>query len=99
MPGRVQIGANTVPVSGQIDRLVVTQNSILIADFKTNRPAPRRIADVPNYVRQLALYRAVLTNLYPGKSIRAALIWTEVPDMMEVSAADLDAALARVTPA
>jgi len=89
-----------VLVSGQIDRLVVTQSSVLIADFKTNRPPPRRIEDVPPaYVRQLALYRAVLAKLYPEKSIRAALVWTEVPDLMELSAEHLDAALARVTPA
>jgi hypothetical protein len=29
--------------------------------------------------------------------VRAAVIWTEVPDLMELSASDLDAALARVT--
>ena len=49
------------------------------------------------YVAQLALYRAVLAKLYPGKAIRAALVWTEVPDLMEVSAAAMDAALAAVT--
>jgi ATP-dependent helicase/nuclease subunit A len=37
--------------------------------------------------------------LYPEKAIRAALIWTEVPDLMELSAEVLDAALARVTSA
>jgi ATP-dependent helicase/nuclease subunit A len=98
--GRLQRDGKTVLVSGQIDRLVVTQSSVLIADFKTNRPPPRRIEDVPPaYVRQLALYRAVLAKLYPEKSIRAALVWTEVPDLMELSAEHLDAALARVTPA
>ena len=73
---------------------------MLIADFKTNRPAPRRIEDVPPaYVRQLALYRAVLDKVVPGKPVRAALIWTEVPDLMELSAEALDAALAQVTSA
>ncbi len=48
----------------------------------------------PAYVAQLALYRAVLGQLYPGKAIRAALVWTDVPDLMEVSAAALDQALA-----
>ncbi len=87
-------------VFGQIDRLAVTQTSVLIADFKTNRPAPRRIAEVPpGYLRQLALYRAVLAKLYPDKPLRAALIWTEVPDLMELSGAALDAALAGITPA
>jgi len=37
--GRLDIGGKTVRVSGQIDRLAVTQTSVLIADFKTNRPA------------------------------------------------------------
>jgi ATP-dependent helicase/nuclease subunit A len=98
--GRLMRGGETVRVSGQIDRLAVTQSSVLIADFKTNRPAPRRIDDVPLvYVRQLALYRAVLQKLYPGKPVRAALIWTEVPDLMELSTEVLDAALLRITAA
>ena len=85
--GKLQLGGETVRVSGQIDRLTVTQDSVLIADFKTNRPPPRQIEDVPPaYVRQLALYRAVLTKLYPEKFVRAALVWTEVPDLMELSA-------------
>jgi ATP-dependent helicase/nuclease subunit A len=98
--GRLDLGGETVRVSGQIDRLAVTQTSVLIADFKTNRPAPRRIEDVPPpYLRQLALYRALLTKLYPDKAVRAALIWTEAPDLMELSGELLDAALARGTSA
>jgi len=94
--GRLHGG--TLAVSGQVDRLAVTSDSVLIADYKTNRPAPRRLAEVPDaYVGQLALYRAVLGELYPGKRIRAALVWTDVPDLMEISDATLDAALATVT--
>jgi ATP-dependent helicase/nuclease subunit A len=48
------------------------------------------------YIRQLALYRAVLAQLYPDKPIRAALIWTDVPDLMEVPAAALDRELETV---
>ena len=96
--GRLKGGA--LAVSGQVDRLAVTGDSVLIADYKTNRPAPRRLADVPPpYVAQLALYRAVLAELYPDKRIRAALVWTDVPDLMEISEASLDAALATVTSA
>jgi ATP-dependent helicase/nuclease subunit A len=98
--GRIRIGGKTMRVSGQIDRLAVTQGAVLIADFKSDRPAPRRIEEVPpDYVRQFALYRAVLQKLYPDRPVRAALIWTEVPDLMELSAGMLDAALAQVTPA
>ncbi len=77
---------------------MVTADAILIADHKTNRDPPRTLDKVPaGYVAQLALYRAVLAKLYPGKAIRAALVWTEVPDLMEVSAEAMDAALATVT--
>ena len=85
-------------MTGQVDRLVVTPDTVLIADYKTNRPAPRQFADVPKgYVSQLALYRALLAKTYPGRTIRAALIWTEVPDLMEVPAEHLDLALHAVT--
>jgi ATP-dependent helicase/nuclease subunit A len=97
--GRIERGGDTIAVSGQIDRLAVTADSVLIADYKTNRPAPARLADVPPaYVAQLALYRAVLARLFPGKTIRAALVWTEVPDLMEIPGPALDDALARVKP-
>jgi ATP-dependent helicase/nuclease subunit A len=81
-------------VSGQIDRLVVTEAEVLIVDFKTNQQPPSDLADVPPaYVRQLALYRAVLRQLYPGRAVRAALLWTEAPQFMELPASALDAAL------
>jgi ATP-dependent helicase/nuclease subunit A len=85
-------------VSGQIDRLAVTAAEVLIGDYKTNRPAPRTPAEVPpGYVRQLALYRAVLARLYPDRPVRAVLIWTDVPDLMELSPELLDAETARLT--
>jgi ATP-dependent helicase/nuclease subunit A len=82
-------------VSGQIDRLVVTPAEILIVDYKTNHAPPVAAAEAPQgYVRQLALYRAVLTKLYPQRPVRAALLWTEIPDLMEISVSALDAGLA-----
>jgi ATP-dependent helicase/nuclease subunit A len=98
--GKLVLGGEPVHVSGQVDRLVVTQAAVLIADFKTNRSPPRRIEQVPpKYAEQLAGYRAVLEKLYPGRPVRAALIWTEAPDIMELSGEVLDAALAGITPA
>jgi ATP-dependent helicase/nuclease subunit A len=96
--GRLDLSGRPVRVSGQIDRLAVTETEVLIADFKTNRPPPRRIEDVPRaYVTQLALYRALLARLYPEKTVRAALVWTEASDLMELSSPALDAALSSVT--
>jgi ATP-dependent helicase/nuclease subunit A len=86
-----------VLVSGQIDRLVVTENELLVVDFKTNQTPPDTAAEAPAaYIRQLALYRAILARLYPQRPIRTALLWTETPEFMEISAAALDAALASV---
>ena len=84
-------------VSGQIDRLVVTSGEVLIVDYKTNHAPPVVAAEAPSgYVRQLALYRAVLRKLYPRLPVRAALLWTETPELMEISAPALDAQLASI---
>jgi ATP-dependent helicase/nuclease subunit A len=88
----------TLHVSGQIDRLVVTADAVLIADYKTNRDPPKTVDEAPPvYVGQLALYRALLGKIYPERSIRAALVWTEIPALMELPAAMLDDAAARIT--
>jgi ATP-dependent helicase/nuclease subunit A len=89
LPGRPQ-----ALVSGQIDRLVVMPSEVLIVDFKTNHAPPATAAEAPQaYVRQLALYRAVLGRLYPQRTVRAALLWTETADLMEISPPALDAEL------
>jgi ATP-dependent helicase/nuclease subunit A len=89
LPGRPQ-----TLVSGQIDRLVVTPNEVLIVDFKTNHAPPATTAEAPAaYIHQLALYSAVLVRLYPQRQLRAALLWTETPELIEISASALDAQL------
>ena len=99
--GRIVIaGKPSTLVNGQIDRIAVTDTEVLIADYKTNRPAPKRLEDVPpSYLRQLALYRALLAKIYPAKRSKAALIWTDVPDLMELSDSVLDKALSEFTSA
>jgi ATP-dependent helicase/nuclease subunit A len=83
----VEIAGNIkgLVISGRIDRLAVSADRVLIVDYKTNRPAPENISAVPPaYVTQLSLYRLVLSRLYPQHRIAAALLWTEVPRLMEV---------------
>jgi ATP-dependent helicase/nuclease subunit A len=88
-------------VTGVVDRLVVAPDMVLIADYKTNRPAPKSLAETQQhyqgYIVQLSLYRAVLARLYPNRPIRAALVWTDVPALSEIPAEALDAALAALT--
>ena len=64
-------------VSGQVDRLLVTPDRVLVLDYKTNRPPPARVGDVPAlYLRQMAAYRAVLRIAFPGRALDCALVWT-----------------------
>jgi ATP-dependent helicase/nuclease subunit A len=93
-----QPGRQPTLVSGQIDRLVVTDSEVLIVDFKTNHGPPSQAAETPSaYVRQLALYRAILMRLYPQRPVRAALLWTETAEFMEISASALEAELASLS--
>jgi ATP-dependent helicase/nuclease subunit A len=86
-----------VRVSGQIDRLAVKDDAVLVADFKTNRPPPASAEATPALYRaQMALYRAALAKLYPGRRIACALIWTDGARLMALPDALLDAELATI---
>ena len=70
---------------------------MLIADYKSDRAVPRAADAIPeSHVGQLALYRAVLRLLYPNHEVRAALVWTLGPVLIEVPGALLDAELSRL---
>lgn len=84
-------------ISGRIDRLVVEPSRVLVIDFKTNRPAPDRIEDADeNYIRQMAAYWAVLSEIYPDRPVEAALVWTDGPKLMEVPAEAMQKAIERM---
>ena len=92
--GRIaRAGRSPIAVAGQVDRLAVAGDTVLIADYKTDRIVPDRLDAIAPYVTQLALYRAVLARVFPGKTVRAALLFTDGPKLMEVPAAVMDAAL------
>ena len=78
-------------ISGQIDRLVVTEREVLIIDYKTNRHVPLNAKEIPTaYIAQLAAYRLSVRPLFGDKSIRCALLWTKQPSLMWLPDALLD---------
>ena len=88
------------PVLGQVDRLAVTRDTVVIADFKTSPRIPASAAETPpHYVAQLAVYRALVAQLYPRRIVRVLLIWTAAGIVHELDSVELDAALARIKPA
>ena len=97
LAGRIATPNGELFVSGQIDRLAVLEDQVLVADFKTTARPPRAGEPAPqSYVTQLALYRLLLREIYPEKPVRAFLVWTAGPVVQELSDAELDAALALI---
>jgi ATP-dependent helicase/nuclease subunit A len=77
-----------IMLSGRIDRLVVTADRVVIIDYKSNRPAPDRAEDAAiAYQRQMAGYVALLRQIYPEKTVEAALLWTDGPKLTPLSEA------------
>ena len=70
---------------GAIDRLVVTADRVLAVDYKSNTLVPNRAEDVPEGLkRQMAAYRAALAQIYPGRQIETAILWTKTAVLMPV---------------
>lgn len=94
-------GASKLPaelkIAGRVDRLVVTPDRILVVDYKTNRPSPDRIENAdPAYLSQMAVYAAVLAEVFPDRPIEAAIVWTDGPKLMAVPEKVMASALARL---
>ena len=72
-------------ISGQIDRLLITPDEILIIDYKTNRPPPRDPKDIPAiYISQMKAYADTIAQIYEDRLIRCALLWTDTVTLMPV---------------
>ena len=79
-------------VAGTIDRLLITPDRLRVVDFKTARRPPSGIEAVPvSIVRQMAAYAAALESAYPGRTVEAALLYTQVPLLIEIPADLLEA--------
>lgn len=82
-------------VSGRIDRLAVTPESVVVADFKTTARPPQAVDAIPvTTIAQLAAYAALMREIYPGRQVRALAIYTANLACFELEPGRLDAALA-----
>ena len=79
-------------VAGTIDRLLITDEIIRVVDFKSARRPPGGLDGVPiSILRQMAAYVAALEVTYPGRAVQAAVLYTQVPMLLELPAALLAA--------
>jgi ATP-dependent helicase/nuclease subunit A len=81
---------------GTIDRLIVDPDRVLAVDYKSNAAIPGRPEDVPEgLLRQMGAYAHALAQIWPGRRIETALLWTRGPRLMVLPTDLVMAALRR----
>ena len=91
--GTLHVAGEERAVSGRIDRIALDGDRVLIVDYKTGL-APNPGEPPPSgHVSQLAIYRALLAPLYPGRRIEAALVYVSGPFLIKIPGSVLDQAL------
>ncbi len=59
---------------GIIDRLMITDNNVLVLDYKTGK---RNLRKLQNYQKVMKIYSQLLQPLYPQHNIETALLWVD----------------------
>jgi len=72
-----------IRLNGRMDRMVIDETGVTVIDYKSDASVPTDAGDVPgNYLTQLGLYALVAGQLFPGRDVRAAILWTQLESLM-----------------
>ena len=72
-------------IYGTIDRLIVTDTTVLAVDFKSNQRVPDSPDQVPlGLLRQMGAYLSGLRPIYPDHTIEVAILWTQSQQLMRL---------------
>ncbi len=72
-------------VSGTVDRLLIRDDRVVLADFKTGRRAPASLGEIPiAHLRQMAAYAEALKRIFPGRRVEAKLLYTATPALYDL---------------
>lgn len=78
-------------IAGTVDRLLVRDDQVTVLDFKTGVTVPETAGAVPpQYLAQMAAYRAALGQIFPGHEVHAALLYTSAPRLIPLPSELLD---------
>lgn len=70
-------------IHGTIDRLIIHDDRILAVDFKTNAMVPSHANACPEGIlRQMGAYAAALRQIFPGRQVDTAILWTRTASLM-----------------
>ncbi len=68
---------------GVIDRLIITDAEVQVIDFKSNALVPDSAEQCPDgLLRQMGAYAQALSQIYPDRPIRTAILWTRTAQLM-----------------
>ena len=59
-----------------------TKAKALFKSIASHSPIPEMVPKI--YQRQMAAYKAVLKEVYPDKTIKCFLLWTDIAELMEI---------------
>ena len=97
LAGFVETRSGRYAVSGQIDRMMIRGEDAAFVDFKTDRRIPAGSDDISAaYITQLSLYRRLVSEATGLANVRAFLVWTAGPAVIELSLTDMRAALVAI---
>jgi len=73
---------------------------VIVVDYKTNRVVPRNADEVPEGIlRQMGAYALAVQQIYPGRTVETAILWTATAKVMPLPHALVMAALQKASPA
>jgi len=68
---------------GAIDRLIVSDDRVLAVDFKSNALVPDTPQEAPiGLLRQMGAYASALGEVFGGKKVETAILWTKTAQLM-----------------
>ncbi|WP_027835579.1 double-strand break repair helicase AddA [Maritalea myrionectae] len=81
----MEIDGAPARITGRIDRLVISEDEILIVDFKSDQNVPETAAQIsPKYKHQLAQYAKALAPNFPDHTLKTAILWTQNARLVSV---------------
>ncbi len=83
---------------GAIDRLIIGAEGVTAIDYKSNRLVPSGPDAIPEgLLRQMAVYDAALTLIFPDLPVSVAILWTETAELMRLPKSLLHETLNRIS--
>jgi len=103
-PDRFDVAYNEVPiyynlpgyhVHGVVDRVVITEDTVYIVDYKTQLTTDRSTQSeiASNYIPQMSLYCHGAKLLWPGKDVKAQILFTRNANMVNIDTVSVEKAI------